>query len=325
MFSYIVRRIAYALPILVGVNFLIFLLFFVVNDVDDVARLHLEGKRAVQEEEIEQWKAQRGYDRPLFVNSAAEGAEVFTETIFFQKSARLFTFDFGKSDAGRDIGDEIRQRMWPSLAIAIPTFIVGIAVNITLALLLALFRATRFDIAAVGILVLLMSISGLFYIIGGQVMFSNILKWFPVSGYSEDLPGIRFVFLPFLIGVVSGIGAGARFYRTVFLEEMEREYVTAARAKGLTEARVLFRHVLKNGMIPILTGVVAVIPLLFMGSLLLESFFAVPGLGSYTIDAIQQQDFAIVRSMVFLGSALYILGLALTDISYCLVDPRVRF
>lgn len=324
MFAYTVRRLAYALPILVGVNFLIFLLFFVVNDVDDVARLHIGGKRAAAQEEIEHWKRQRGYDKPLFVNAEADGAGVLTETVFFEKSARLFVFDFGKSDAGRRIGDEIRERMWPSLAIAIPTFMVGLGVNITLALLLALFRATRFDVVGVGVLVLLMSISGLFYIIGGQVLFSNLLKWTPVSGYSDDFHGIKFVILPFLIGVVGGIGSGARFYRTVFLEEMERDYVTTARAKGLTEMRVLFGHVLKNGMIPVLTGVVAVIPLLFMGSLLLESFFAIPGLGSYTIDAIQQQDFAIVRSMVFLGSVLYIVGLALTDISYSLVDPRVR-
>ncbi len=325
MLNYIIRRLAYAIPILIGVNFLIFLLFFVVNDIDDVARLHLGGKRAAPQEAIDQWKAARGYDLPLFLNADAEASDRVTKTIFFEKSLRLFAFDFGKSDAGRNIGDEIRQRMWPSLAIAIPTFIVGLAVNITLALLLALFRATRFDVFGVGVLVLLMSVSGLFYIIGGQAMFSNILKWTPVSGYSDDIYGVRFVVLPFLIGVISGIGSGTRFYRTVFLEEMERDYVTAARAKGLTEMQVLFGHVLRNGMIPILTGIVAVIPLLFMGSLLLESFFSIPGLGSYTIDAIQQQDFAIVRAMVFLGSVLYIVGLAMTDISYSLVDPRVRF
>ncbi|MFL6655710.1 MAG: ABC transporter permease, partial [Sulfurifustis sp.] len=127
-----------------------------------------------------------------------------------------------------------------------------------------------------------------------------------------------------VIGVVSGIGSSTRLYRAFFLEEITRDYVRTARAKGLSEARVLFRHVLKNAMIPILTGVVVVIPLLFIGSLIMESFFGIPGLGSYTIDAINSQDFAIVRAMVFLGSLLYILGLVLTDISYTLVDPRVR-
>ena len=130
--------------------------------------------------------------------------------------------------------------------------------------------------------------------------------------------------LPVVIGVVGGIGSGCALVPHLFLEEMGKDYVRTARAKGLAETAVLFRHVLKNGMIPILTGVVVVIPLLFMGSLITESFFGIPGLGSYTIDAIQAQDFAVVRSMVFLGSVLYIVGLLLTDISYTLVDPRVR-
>ena len=115
-----------------------------------------------------------------------------------------------------------------------------------------------------------------------------------------------------------------RWYRTIFLEEVNRDYVRTARAKGLSELSVLFGHVLKNAMIPILTGVVVVIPMLFMGSLLTESFFGIPGLGSYTIDAIAAQDFSVVRAMVFIGSLLYILGLMLTDLSYVLVDPRVR-
>jgi peptide/nickel transport system permease protein len=132
------------------------------------------------------------------------------------------------------------------------------------------------------------------------------------------------VVLPVLIGIIGGIGSGTRWYRTIFLEEMGKDYVRTARAKGLAEPMVLFRHVLKNGMIPILTGAVVVLPLLFMGSLITESFFGIPGLGSYTIDAINSQDFGIVRAMVFLGSVLYIVGLVLTDISYTLVDPRVR-
>ena len=123
--------------------------------------------------------------------------------------------------------------------------------------------------------------------------------------------------------VVAGIGSSARWYRTIFLEEISKDYVRTARAKGLSELAVLFRHVLRNALIPILTGVVVVIPLLFMGSLLVESFFAIPGLGSYTIDAINAQDFAVVRAMVFIGSVLYIIGLILTDLSYTLVDPRV--
>jgi len=323
MFAYITRRILYAIPILIGVNLLTFTLFFVVNSPDDMARMHLGVKR-VTPEAIQKWKAERGYDKPLLYNPQVEGLRKVTDTIFFDKSVRLFAFRFGSADDGRDIGYDIRQRMWPSLAIAIPVFLVGILVNITFAMLLAFFRATYIDVWGVILCVILMSISALFYIIGGQYLVGKLLHLVPISGYDSGLHSFKFIVLPVIIGIIGGIGAGTRWYRTIFLEEINKDYVRTARAKGLSEPRVLFRHVLKNAMIPILTGAVVIIPLLFMGSLLLESFFGIPGLGSYTIDAIQAQDFAIVRAMVFLGSVLYILGLVLTDISYTLVDPRVR-
>ena len=323
MLAYIVRRVLYAIPILIGVNLITFVLFFVVNTPDDMARMHLGAKR-VTPEAIEKWKQERGYDRDLLWNEKAPGLGKVTDTIFFDKSVKLFAFDFGRAEDRRDIAHEIRTRMGPSLALAIPVFLVGLAVNITFALLMAFFRATYLDFWGVVLCVAMMSISTLFYIIGGQYMASKILHLVPISGYDGGFDAAKFVILPVLIGVVSGIGSGSRWYRTIFLEEMGRDYVRTARAKGLAESVVLFRHVLKNAMIPILTGAVVVIPLLFMGSLLAESFFGNPGLGSYTNDAIQAQDFAVVRSMVFIGSVLYIIGLLLTDLSYTVVDPRIR-
>jgi peptide/nickel transport system permease protein len=214
--------------------------------------------------------------------------------------------------------------MWPSLAIAVPTLLVGVLVNITFALLIAFFRGTYIDYWGVVLCVILMSISSLFYIIAGQYLLSKLFHLVPISGYDTGYASIKFLILPVVIGVIYGIGSGTRWYRTLFLEEIGKDYIRTARAKGLGERRVLFGHVLRNVMIPILTGIVVILPLLFMGSLITESFFGIPGLGSYTIEAIQRQDFAIVRSMVFLGSVLYIFGLLLTDISYTLVDPRVR-
>ena len=323
MFAYIVRRMLYAIPILVGVNLITFALFFVVNTPDDMARMQLGAKR-VTPEAIEKWKEERGYNLPLLWNAAAQGADKVSRTIFFQKSARLFIFDFGYSEDKRDIASEIRARMWPSLALGLPVFLVGLATCITFALLMAFFRATYLDFWGVVLCVAMMSISTLFYIIGGQYVASKAWHLVPISGYAGGFDAVRFLALPVLIGVISGIGASSRWYRTLFLEEMGRDYVRTARAKGLSESAVLFRHVLKNAMIPILTGVVVVIPALFLGSLLSESFFGIPGLGSYTIDAIQAQDFAVVRAMVFIGSVLYIVGLILTDLSYTLVDPRIR-
>jgi len=321
MIAYLIRRLLYAMPILIGVNLLTFTLFFVVNTPEDMARMQLGNKR-VTAEAIEKWKVQRGYDQPLLLNLTAAGTAKVTKTIFWQKSVSMFVLDFGYSDDGRNIGREIATRMGPSLAIALPGFMIGLVFYVSFALLMTLFRGTVLDIAGVGLCVLLMSISGLFYIIGGQFLISKLWHLVPISGYGEG--GIKFVVLPVAIGVIGGIGTSSRWYRTLFLEEIGRDYVRTARAKGLSELRVLFGHVLKNALIPILTGVVVVIPALFMGSLLTESFFGIPGLGSYTIDAINAQDFAVVRAMVFLGSLMYIAGLILTDISYTMVDPRVR-
>lgn len=323
MLVYILRRVLYAIPILMGVNVITFVLFFVVNSPDDMARMQLGSKR-VTAEAVESWKAERGYDQPLLYNAQASGLDAFSKTIFFEKSLKLFKWDFGRSDSGRDIGYDIGQRMWPSLAIALPTLIMGLLTTISLALLVILFRGTWLDLSLVVLAVAMMSISGLFYIIGGQWLFGKLLAMVPISGYDTGLEAGKFLILPVIIGVIGGLGGGIRMYRTLFLEEINKDYVRTARAKGLSETALLFGPVLHNAMIPILTMVVAGIPLLFIGSLVTEAFFGIPGLGSYTIDAIQSQDFAIVRAMVFLGSALYILGLLLTDISYTLVDPRVR-
>lgn len=323
MFAYIIRRLLYAIPVLIGVNVITFALFFMVNTPDDMARAHL-GQKHVRQAAINSWKKAHGYDKPLFYNAADSGIAKITQTLFMQESIKLFSFNFGISDSGRDISHDIHQRMWPSLAIAVPILLIGLLVNITFAMLMIFFRGTYLDLWGVVTCITLMSISALFYIIGGQYLLGKTLKLVPISGYHGGLDAFRFTLLPVIVGVIGGIGAGSRWYRTIFLEELGKDYVRTGRAKGLSELRVLFRHVLKNAMLPILTGVVVIIPSLFMGSLILESFFGIPGLGSYTIEAIQQQDFAIVRAMVFLGSVLYIIGLMLTDISYTLVDPRVR-
>ena len=323
MTHYIVRRLLYSLPLLMGVNILTFILFFVVNSPDDMARMQL-GQKHVTAKAVSNWKQQHGYNLPLLWNTAADGEKKVTETIFYQKSVGLFMFRFGISDSGRNIGADIKERALPSLAVALPTLVIGLLANICFALMMVLFRNSYLEHAGMVLCVILMSVSSLFYIIGGQFFIGKLLRLVPISGYDDGMAAIKFLILPVLIGVFSGIGSGVRWYRTLFLEEVEKDYVRTARAKGLSQTQTLFRHVLPNAMIPILTGGVVVLPLLFMGSLIMESFFSIPGLGSYTIDAINSQDFAIVRSMVFLGSVLYVIGLLLTDISYTLVDPRVR-
>src|SRR5574338_530531 len=198
MFAYRVRRALYAIPVLIGVNLLTFVLFFVVNSPDDMARMQVGVKRATPEA-IERWKVERGYDKPMFYNPTASGSARVTDTIFFSKSLRMFAFDFGSADDGRDIAREIRERMGPSLAIALRTFLLGLYAAISMALLLVFFRATYLDFWGVVGCVAMMSISSLFYIIGGQWLVSKLWSLVPISGYASGLDATRFLVLPVAI------------------------------------------------------------------------------------------------------------------------------
>src|SRR4051794_32774414 len=325
MAGYLLRRFWYALWILVGVNLLTFFLFFTVNTPDDMARLNIGGKRVTQEQ-IDKWKAERGYDRPLYWNGAAEGTAKLSRTVLWERSVSLMALQFGRSDSARsvDIGHEVRTRMWVSLQLALPLFIPQLIVSIGLSLLLVFFRHSRIDFWGVVLCVVMLSISSLFYIIVGQFVFSRVLRLVPISGYAHGLDAVRFLLLPVLLSLLSRLGSEARLYRAMFLEEMGRDYVRTARAKGLSELRVLGRHVLRNALIPIVTSAGSYLPYVFLGSLVFESFFGIPGLGAFVIEAIGGQDFAIVRSMVFLGAVLYIASNVLIDLAYTWVDPRVR-
>jgi len=309
--------------ILIGVNLLTFTLFFAVNSPDNIARLNIGGKR-VSADAIEKWKAERGYDKPLWFNRAADGAQKIEQTIFYDRSLRLFTLDFGTSDSGRQIRHEIGTRIVASLALAGPMLLLTVLVGITFSLLLVFFRASYLDFWGTVLCVVMMSISSLFYIIMAQWFFGKTLKLVPLSGFVPGLDLLKFLALPIIVGIVFQLGSEARLFRAMLLEESNKDYVRTARSKGLSEAVVLFRHVLRNTWLPVLTHVSALLPYAFLGSIVFESFFGIPGLGTYVIEAINGQDFAIVHVMVFLGSLLYILAYLGTDIAYTFVDPRVR-
>jgi peptide/nickel transport system permease protein len=325
MLNYLIRRVGYGVLILIGVNLFTFILFFTVNTPDDMARLNIGGKRVTQEQ-IEKWKSERGYDKPLYWNEKEQGSARATNTVFWDRSVSLFALNFGRSDAQNaiDIGHEIKTRMGVSLQLAVPLFILQVVASIAFALLLVFFRHSRIDFWGVVLCVLMLSISSLFYIIVGQLMFSRLLHLVPMSGWAGGLSAAKFLMLPIGLCLLSRLGGEARLYRAMFLEEIGKDYVRTARAKGLSEGVVLFRHVLKNALIPIITSAGSYLPYVFLGSLVFESFFGIPGLGAFVIEAITGQDFAIVRSMVFLGAVLYIASNVVIDLAYTWVDPRVR-
>ena len=325
MSIFVLRRVVYGALVLVGVNLATFFLFFTVNTPDDMARLNIGGKY-VKQDTIDKWKAERGYDKPLYWNASRMGGAQLTDTIFWDRSVSLFTLRFGRSDSesAGDIGAEVAQRMGVSLKLALPLFALQVLASVAFALLLVLFRRTRLDFWGVVLCVVMLSISSLFYIIVGQLLFSRVLRLVPISGYVPGWEAVKFLALPIGLSLLARLGGEARLYRAMLLEELGKDYVRTARAKGLAEGRVLRRHVLRNALIPIITSAGSYLPYVFLGSLVFESFFGLPGLGAYVIDAITKQDFAVVRTMVFLGSLLYIASYVLIDLAYTWADPRVR-
>ena len=325
MLNYLIRRSFYGVLVLLGVNLFTFMLFFTVNTPDDMARLNIGGKRVTQDQ-IEKWKAERGYDKPIYWNAKQQGTAQLTHTVVWERSVSLFALNFGRSDARNavDIGHEIKTRMGVSLQLAVPLFLLQVFASTAFALLLVFFRHSRIDFWGVVLCVVMLSISSLFYIIVGQLFFSRILHLVPISGYAGGLDAAKFLILPIMLALLARLGSEARLYRAMFLEEIGKDYVRTARAKGLAESVVLFRHVLKNALIPIITSAGSYLPYVFLGSLVFESFFGIPGLGAFVIEAITGQDFAIVRSMVFLGAVLYIASYLLIDVAYTWADPRVR-
>jgi peptide/nickel transport system permease protein len=235
---------------------------------------------------------------------------------------QIARLDFGESSStNQKVSHMLREGIVPSLTLTVPIFVVGLVVAVSLSLVCAFFRNRFIDRFFVVLSVGLMSINYLIFIIVGQYLLAFKWEWFPVWGYESW----RYLLLPVVIGVVSGLGANVRFYRTVVLDEMYRDYVRTAFAKGVSKRSVLFRHVLKNAMVPILTNVVIAIPFLYTGSLLLESFFGIPGLGYLAINAIHSADIDVIRAIVLIGSILFVVANLITDLSYAVVDPRVKF
>ncbi len=324
MGRYIVRRILYVIPVVFGVALITFILFHIAGG--NPAEV-LAGKYAT-EEVIKDLEHQLGFDKPLFLNGEALKKGNFrlafdSQFVFYLK--QIATFDFGRSyDTKQKISTMFLDGLGPSLSLLVPAFIFGSLLGICIALFCAFFRNSFIDRSLVILTIVGMSLSMLAYIIGGQYLLAFKLKLFPVHGYERGLPGIKYLVLPGLIWVISSLGSDIRFFRTVMLDETRQDYVRTAFAKGLNKKAVLFKHILKNSLIPIITRLVIALPFLYTGSLLLEYFFGIPGLGDMFINAFRSADFPVMKALLFIGSVLYVFANLISDLCYAWVDPRVR-
>lgn len=358
MLVYIIRRLILGIPTIIGTLLLLFAVFFAASSPDQIARNALSDK--AKPEDVKLWKQNNNYsfsdtkieeitikkfgedyaknadpqevaewqkenmDIPNFYNRHEKGFSRLSNTTFFQFMTKMITFNFGNSTYDKEnIWIKIKHGVIPSLAVTVPIFLVGLVMSVFISMLAAMFRRTFIDTSVVTACIIGMSIVYFMYIIGIQFVMAKILKWFPISGWSDNHM-IYFLVLPFIIGAIATVGESTRFYRTIMINEINSDYIRTARAKGLGDLPILFKHLLRNAMIPILTRVILSLPFLVTGSLLLESFFGIPGLGRMTVDAITFKDLPTLSSITYLSSILYVLANIISDISYTLADPRVR-
>lgn len=312
MLRYVLKRLCEVIPTTFGILLLTFLLFNVVGSSPAETVL---GKNA-SAEAIAAFNHRFGYDKPLLV-----GSESFFDSQFFNFIGNLARGDLGYSiERDERVADVLKRGVGPSLSLTVPILLGGTLVALMLALAAAAMRGRAFDKSVLAFSTLLMSVNYVVWVIAGQFLLSFKARLFPVWGYG----GARYLVLPVLIGIVSSLGMDVRFFRTAILDEIYKPYVLTARAKGLSRGVILVRHVLRNALIPIVTYVSLSIPYLFTGSLLLESFFGIPGLGSVSINAIHSADMAVVRAVVVLGALLYQFVNLVTDLLYAWLDPQVR-
>ncbi len=308
MLKYALRRVLEVIPTTIGILLLTFVLFNVVGGSPAESVL---GKNATAES-IAAFNAKYGYDKPLIFALDSQ---------FLRFITNLAKGDFGYSvDLKEPVADVLLRGVGPSLSLTLPIFVGGTVIGLLLALMAAAWRGKLFDKSILVVSTILMSVNYVVWVLAGQFLLSFKAGLFPIWGYD----GWFYLALPVLIGIISSLGIDVRFYRTAILDEIYKPYVLTARAKGLSGATILMKHVLRNALIPIVTYISLAIPYLFTGSLLLESFFGIPGLGSVSLNAIQSSDMAVVRTVVALGALLYQFVNLLTDLAYAALDPRVR-
>ena len=319
MLKYVLRRILEVIPTTAGIVLLAFALFNIVGGSPAEAIL---GKNATAEA-IATFNHKYGYDKPLIIGDWGDAG---IKGLF---DSQLFNFvgDLAKGDLGYSVEmkepvvDILKRGVGPSLSLTVPILVGGTVVGLLLAFVAAAWRGRFPDKTILFCSTVLMSVNYAVWVLAGQFLLSYKLGLFPIWGYRSWF----YLALPVLIGVVSSLGVDVRFFRMAILDELYKPYVLTARAKGLSGAAILVKHVLRNALIPIVTYISLAIPYLFTGSLLLESFFGIPGLGSVSINAIHSADMAVVRAVVVLGALLYQFVNLVTDLAYAALDPRVRF
>jgi peptide/nickel transport system permease protein len=309
MTAYIIRRLWQMVPTMFGVLLLVFVLFSLFGSDPSVI---LAGQNATQEQ-IAAIRQQLGLDQPLYVQFG----------IYLKQVA---SFDWGRSWATNEaVSHLFASRLPATLTVMVPILVLDTVLALPIAMWVAYRRGSLTDRAIMVATTVALSISFLVYVIVGQYVFAFQLGWFPVQGWSDSVLKnlLTFAPLPVMLAVAVGLAPQTRLYRSFLLDELGHDYVRTARAKGMTEGTVLFKHVLRNAMIPILTNIGLALPGIFVGSFLIEVFFSIPGIGREVLLAVNRSDYPVIQAVTVYLAALTMVINLLTDIAYKIADPRV--
>jgi peptide/nickel transport system permease protein len=311
MLNYIIRRVLYLIPTLLGVALIFFVIFNVVGG-NEKYLYNMLPQKARTVEQIEYYRHKYGLDKPLIFQ--------YTDMV-----KQMVTLDFGRSESRKlPVSKLIKRHVPYSAALTFPAFFFEISLSLIISCLCAFYRGRFIDRFFTVFSVIGMSISMLVLIILGQNLLAYQWGLFPISGWQRGIGAIKYLILPWILWVTVSVGYDIRFFRTALLEEVHKDYVRTARAKGVNNRQIMFNHVLRNALIPILTSVVIQIPFLLTGSLLLERFFSIPGIGDLTIQAITSYDLPVLKAMIVIYTLFFVVFSLITDILYAVVDPRVR-
>ena len=311
MAAYLIRRLWQMVPTLLGAVLLVFFLFKYFGS--DPAEI-LGGLNATPEQ-IAAIRQTLGLDQPWW-----------TQLGIYLKN--IVTFDWGKSWATNEsVASLFASRLPATLTVMIPILVLDVLLALPIAMWVAYRRGTLADRTIMIVTTIALSISFLVYIIVGQYLFGFQLGWFPVQGWSDSLWTnlVTYAPLPVLLAVMVGLAPQTRLYRTFFLDELGHDYVRTARAKGLTENVILFKHVLRNAMIPILTNIGLQLPSIFVGAFLIEVFFSIPGLGREVLLAVNRSDYPVIQGIILVFSGAYVVVNLVVDMLYTMLDPRIRY
>ena len=322
MSIYLIKRIGLFLSIIFTVHILTFFLFFCAFSPQDLALAHL-GEKGTHSDVIQSWILSRGLDKPLLWNSTATGLEHVTQTLFFEHTFSLLHFSLGETLSGEPISELVRQRIYPSLLITVPQFFFTFFLSLTLSF--KVFSSYHRHNGRLFYLFLCagLSISPLFFLLFVQKTFAIDLKMMPMSGYDSQYP-FAFILLPNIAGILAGLSGQSRWFIGLMRQQLALKNLQIRHLEGMPSNLLIDKHLFKQSLVPIVTSMTVAIPLLITGSLLLETFFSVPGLGSLSLEALASKDIFLLRAMTIIGVSLYCVGLLMTDLLYLKVDPRIR-